>query len=300
MQRKNRTKLLSVILISGVVSFLFIIAGTFIYAQNPVTDTVKNKSQKSTKTMPKIGEEVYPPGTTGGPMVLIPAGKFMMGCNEAVDNQCGNDEKPYHRVYLDAYYIDKYEVTVAEYEKCIPAGERENPSTSHHCNWGESDRGNHPMNCINWNDAKNYCEWAGKRLPTEAEWEKAARGTDGRKYPWGNITATCKYAVMDQGGKGCGEYSTWPVGSKPKGASPYGLMDMAGNVWEWVQDTYDENFYSGSPGRNPGGSGWGDYRVLRGGGWIGNAGYLRASDRGYYPPTLRDGNGGFRCARDAD
>jgi len=169
-------------------------------------------------------------------MCLIPAGSFWMGCNSAVDNDCDSDESPYHEVTLSGYYIDKTEVTVDDYADCVTAGACTAPSTaSSYCNWEVSGKGNHPVNCVNWSQAGEYCTWAGKRLPTEAEWEKAARGTDGRKYPWGNEDATCEYAVMDDGVNGCGTDSTWNVCSKsPAGDSPYGLCDMSGNVWEWV------------------------------------------------------------------
>jgi len=250
---------------------------------------------------PQPGKEVHPEGAKGGPMVIIPAGEFMMGCNESVDNQCGSDEKPYHRVYLDAYYIDKHEVTVAEYRKCVNAGGCKDPDTGQYCNWGQSGHESHPINCVDWNQAQDYCSWAGKRLPTEAEWEKAARGTDGRKYPWGNETASCQYAVMSEGGGGCGRNFTWPVCSKTQGNSPYGLCDMAGNVWEWVSDWYDEDYYGSSPSQNPQGPSTGQLRVLRGGSWsFYNPGDLRASYRVRHVPTVRRsryGLVGFRCVR---
>ncbi|MCX5867593.1 MAG: formylglycine-generating enzyme family protein [Proteobacteria bacterium] len=231
-------------------------------------------------------------------MILIPAGEFMMGCNSAVDNQCGNNEKPYHRISLDSYYIDKYELTVDQYAQCVQAGKCSNPGTGQYCNWGNSGRGNHPVNCVDWDQADSYCGWAGKRLPTEAEWEKAARGTDGRKYPWGNQTATCDYAVMSQGGNGCGCDSTWSVGSKTAGASLYGVMDMAGNVWEWVQDWYEGGYYKNSPAQNPQGPSSGRYRVLRGGSWD-FTNYLRVANRSHNLPSLRLNGYGFRCVRPA-
>jgi len=246
---------------------------------------------------PEVGKEVVLEGTKGGPMVLIPAGEFMMGCNEAVDNQCENDEKPYHKVSLNAYYMDKHDVTVAEYRECVQAGGCKEPGTWKYCNWQKTDRGSHPINCVDWNQATAYCQWAGKRLPTEAEWEKAARGTDGRKYPWGNDTASCQYAVMTEGGDGCGRNATWPVCSKPQGNSPYGLCDMAGNVWEWVSDWYGEDYYSESPANNPNGPSSGRSRVLRGGSWSLNPQYLRASDRIGLAPLNRFSYGGFRCVR---
>ena len=155
----------------------------------------------------------------------------------------GNDrEKPVHTVYLDAFNIDKYEVTVGQYEKCVNAGKCKTPKTGGYYNWGKSGRRNHPINGVSWHDAKSYCGFIGKRLPTEAEWEKAATWENGRKYkyPSGKNTISCNDAVMDDGNKyggydsdGCGKNSTWPVGSKPKEIN--GTFDMAGNLWEWVE-----------------------------------------------------------------
>ena len=230
-------------------------------------------------------------------MVFIPAGDFMMGCNEAVDNQCQDDEKPYHKVYLDAYYVNKYEVTVAEYEKCVNSGKCEAPSTGGSCNWGNSDRGNHPVNCGDWSQASAYCGWAGKRLPTEAEWEKAARGTDGRVYPYGNqfdCGKSCNSVSP------CSHNSTCPVGSYAQDKSPYGVMDMAGNVWEWVQDWYEGTYYKNSATQNPQGPSSGSaHRALRCGSWqsLGTPGDWRASGRNWDNPTGRDVNIGFRCVR---
>lgn len=234
-------------------------------------------------------------------MCLIPAGSFWMGCNSAVDNDCDSDESPYHEVTLSGYYIDKTEVTVDDYADCVTAGACTAPSTaSSYCNWEVSGKGNHPVNCVNWSQAGEYCTWAGKRLPTEAEWEKAARGTDGRKYPWGNEDATCEYAVMDDGGNGCGTDSTWNVcGKSPAGDSPYGLCDMSGNVWEWVSDWYDSGYYTNSPASNPTGPVSGSGRVVRGGSLYDYHldVFLRASYRYYGSPSYDGGNLGFRCVR---
>ncbi len=168
-------------------------------------------------------------------MVEIPAGAFMMGCNSSVDGDCYSDEYPYHQVTLSAFYIDIYEVTAGEYEECVNAdGCSYNGTTSRIDRTYQNNKDDHPINYVNWFEAKTYCEWKNKRLPTEAEWEKAARGTDGRLYPWGNQAASCSYALMDDGGDGCGTNLTAPVGSKPAGASIYGVMDMSGSVWELV------------------------------------------------------------------
>lgn len=237
--------------------------------------------------------------TVEGEMVLIPAGSFWMGCNVTVDDRCYEDESPYHEVTLSAYYMDKTEVTVAAYGACVTAGACTAPSTNYsYCNWNVGGKEDYPVNCIDWFQSEAYCEWAGKRLPTEAEWEKAARGTDGRKYPWSNETATCNYAVMSEGGDGCGTNSTVSVCSKsPAGDSPYGLCDMSGNVWEWVSDWYDSSYYSGSLGTNPTGPESGSYRIVRGGSFDENYVYVRSSDRGSVIPSHFDVNLGARCAR---
>jgi formylglycine-generating enzyme required for sulfatase activity len=233
------------------------------------------------------GLEYRPGGKKGGPMVAVSAGEFGMGCNERVDNQCENDEKPYHQVYLDAFYIDKFEVTQGEYDECVRAGQ---------CKDNEKNSGftgaRQPVVGVDWNDAKNYCEWAGKRLPTEAEWEKAARGTDGRVYPWGNQTPSCSLTNLSE----C-EGKTWEVGSNTAGASPYGALDLAGNVWEWVADWYDGNYYSSSPSRNPTGPASGSLRGLRGGSWYLAPEFVRASLRLRHLPDGRYHGYGFRCAQ---
>lgn len=154
------------------------------------------------------------------------------------------------------------------------------------------------MNCITWHQAREYCDWVGKRLCSESEWEMASRGTDGRIYPWGNETETCHYAVMYEGGYGCGTGSSWPVGSKPAGASPYGALDMSGNVWEWVEDDWHPN-YTEAPTN---GSAWVDvprasYRVERGGSYYVFSGGLRASRRTAYDPAGYQDGLGVRCCR---
>jgi formylglycine-generating enzyme required for sulfatase activity len=246
----------------------------------------------------------YTVSCSGG-TCTVPAGPFMMGCNGALDQgwDCNDgdnvNEKPYHKVALSAFEIDRTEVTVAAYKACFDAGQCSLASTSMYCNWGVAGKEQHPINCVTWAQAKEYCEWAGKRLCTEAEWEKAGRGTDGRKYPWGNEMASCAYAVMDDGGIGCGTGATMAVGSKTAGASPYGTLDMAGNVWEWVSDWYDSEFYEvcATNCSDPQGPGGGSSHVFRGGSFYDPHYVLRVSSRYDFVPFGADYVVGARCCR---
>jgi len=233
-------------------------------------------------------------GGTVGQVVLVAAGEFWMGCAPS-DSLCDPDEKPRHQVYLDAFYIDETEVTVAQYRECVNAGScnTEGMTATLECNWDQS-RDNHPINCVTWSHANVYCSWAGARLPTEAEWEKAARGTDERIYPWGNEPPSdqlCWYQHESVPG-------TCAVGSYSSGASPYGALDMAGNVSEWVNDWWDYYYYEASPSENPTGPADGSSRASRGGGWkYFTAKSLRASERYGYLPQHHVSYFGFRCAR---
>ncbi|MBP7432839.1 SUMF1/EgtB/PvdO family nonheme iron enzyme [bacterium] len=249
-----------------------------------------------------VDEDVVP---VDPEMVLIPAGEFWMGCNEVVDLECENDEKPYHKVFLNSYNIDKYEVTAGEYKECVIAGNCTAAATvselGPNCNYENSGKENHPINCVNWSQAESYCKWKGKRLPTEAEWEKAARGTDGRKHPWGNLKESCNYAVISEaisGGNGCGTNGTMEVGSKVLGISPYGVHDLIGNVWEWVADWYSSDYYSISQEINPTGPINGTHKIIRGGSWYGDSeGYLRSSSRNFVSLDHQSISSGFRCAK---
>jgi formylglycine-generating enzyme required for sulfatase activity len=186
----------------------------------------------------------------GAAMVDVPQGPFWMGCNEALDADCSGNEYPYHEVTLSAYRIDVTEVAVVAYADCVDAGACSEPDSGAACNWSAVGRGDHPINCVDWQQAADYCAWAGKRLPTEAEWEKAARGTDGRKYPWGSDAPTCSLANFYYGVGGCAD-GTVPVGSSPAGASPYAALNLAGNVGEWVADWYETFYYASSPSDDP-------------------------------------------------
>ncbi len=233
------------------------------------------------------------PGSAEIEWVTIPGGTFMMGSENGEWN-----ENPVHRVTVRTFQIAKTEVTVRQYRACVQAGACTEPLPGPFCNWGEPGRDDHPVNCVDWNQAQTFARWVGGRLPTEAEWEYAARsGGKDWKYPWGNEAATCKRAVMNDGGAGCGRDSTWPVCSKPRGNTKQGLCDMAGNVWEWVQDWYHAS-YDGAPSD---GSAWespeGSHRVVRGGSWNFDARNVRAARRGGVDPGYRFFDLGFRPSR---
>jgi formylglycine-generating enzyme required for sulfatase activity len=210
-------------------------------------------------------------------MVAVPAGNFWMGCNEAIDPECAADEHPYHEVFLVAFAIDRYEVTAGQYQECVEAGGcsalPELDVIDQPCRTEPADLAAH---CLTWSSAEEFCEWRGARLPTEAEWEKAARGDDGRVYPWGNDEPTCTLAVMS----GCQDDEVVAVGTKPAGASPYGAADMAGNAFEWVADWYGSAYYLESPAENPLGPDTGTRKVFRSSGRAYSGGALRTSYRG--------------------
>lgn len=238
-------------------------------------------------------------------MVLIPGGTFTMGSAKDKDAQ------PLTQVTLDPFFIDRTEVSVAAYRACVEAGRCDqkglavsaSTGSQEFCNWGDPAKKDHPINCVTWTQARQFCQWQGKRLPTESEWEFAARGTDGREYPWGNDApdpAKALYRPMKEKATS----GTAPVESHPTGTSPFGLLNMAGNVWEWVEDVYAP--YPGGRVRNPvrttapqkEQNGW---HVYRGGGWYGPYLGLSSTARGH---GIGDAEWyqnffvGVRCARD--
>lgn len=225
-------------------------------------------------------------------LVEVPGGNFVMGC-DAADPACEDYESPTHEIFLDDFEITKYEITQAQYQACIADQACSEPK----CDFNPSDRGNYPVACASWQQASEFCAWAGLNLPTEAQWEKAARGDDGRKYPWGNEEPTCDHASF----LGCSGLRQ-PVGSFPQGASPYGVMDMAGNVPEWVADWYSPTYYENAPISDPGGPNDGDFKVFRGGSFASIPEFLRTYDRSKddpldYVTAAHLGYLGIRCVR---
>ena len=231
-------------------------------------------------------------GVAETPMVEIPAGEFAMGLDGV---QALEDERPMHRVWVDRFLMDLHEVATAQYAEFLAATQRPAP-----WQWNGVDLSqprDRPVIGVDWSDADAYCRWKGKRLPTEAEWEKSARGTDGRLYPWGNQVPRKDLANFALGARFSYSQVLMPVQSYEQGKSPYGLYQMAGNVWEWVQDWYAANYYEVSPERNPQGPEEGQFKVLRGGSWSDLPKYLLTYGRFKLPPETRNSYTGFRCAK---
>ncbi len=245
-----------------------------------------------------------------GDMTLIPAGEFLMGSDKKTDRLAYRSELPQRHVYLDAYEIDKYEVTNLHYLKYILATGKL-PQLDWRYDGGnfQESMANHPIMHVSWYDADAYCRWAGKRLPTEAEWEKAARGQDGRLNPWGNQSAGLSRANFGRTGL------SGPVRDRPErllmypplisvdkyenAVSPYGLYQTIGNVAEWVSDWYDLDYYKSAPDRNPKGPETGSQKAFRGGGWMDSTTTMRVAMRNGTDPNTKINWMGFRCARDA-
>jgi formylglycine-generating enzyme required for sulfatase activity len=266
-----------------------------IRAHEQVRDIARAKAEALKKrASARQGSENATPATCARNQVAIPGGTFMMGSKDGKMK-----EGPVHQVTLSPFCIDKTEVTVAAYRACVEARDCKTPKAeAFGCTWGKSGMDQHPINCVDWSEAKAFCEWANGRLPTEAEWEFAARGTDGRKYPWGPQDPAP--SRLNMGGKDDGWEYTAPVGSYPRGASPFGVLDMAGNVWEWTADAC-EPYRSGAetnPVRSsPDAS---SLRVFRGGSWHDNApSWVRTAFRNGSSPGYRIDYLGFRCARGA-
>jgi formylglycine-generating enzyme required for sulfatase activity len=235
-------------------------------------------------------------GRAGITWLRIPGGSFRLGSAAG-----GADEQPVRTVRVDSFELMKTEVTVRQYEACVQEGACTEPAgrrVSAACNWGRPEWGDHPVNCVGWDQARAFAAWAEARLPTEAEWEYAARG--GRRaatYPWGDAPATCARATMEDGEAGCGAGGTRPVCSVPAGSSQDGVCDLAGNVWEWVQDHHHASYGGGPTDGRAWEDGNGTRRVFRGGSWGLTAEYLRASKRDRREPGRQFDSLGFRPAR---
>ncbi|MCW5879308.1 MAG: formylglycine-generating enzyme family protein, partial [Anaerolineales bacterium] len=229
-------------------------------------------------------------------LVYVPAGRFVMGSDPEFDTLAEDDEFPQHSVLLDGFFIYRNEVTNGLYKQCVAAGDcteptifEEGPSTY----YNDPEYLNHPIVGVTWAQADAFCTWADSRLPTEAEWEKTARGEFGNIYPWGNNDPECSLANLD----GCfmDPEFTDKIGQRPDGESLYEADDMAGNVWEWTQDWYDEDYYHTAPGMNPAGPENGELRVVRGGSYEDNLEALRSAERLALDPDEAYNNVGFRC-----
>ncbi len=245
---------------------------------------------------------------TKGEMILVPAGEFLMGSDKKTDRLAYRGEIPQRRVYLDAFEIDKYEITNLQYLKFILATGR-NPQLDWRYDGGnfQEAMAHHPIMHVTWHDADAYCKWAGQRLPTEAEWEKAARGDDGRMNPWGSQSAGLSRANFGRTGL------SGPVRDRPErslmyppiiavdkyenSVSPYGLHQTMGNVAEWVSDWYDQDYYKTAPDRNPQGPGTGTQKAFRGGGWMDSTTTMRVAMRNGTDPNTKINWLGFRCAK---
>jgi formylglycine-generating enzyme required for sulfatase activity len=293
--------------ITGIFNSPTTVSGTWQYSDFECHNSGTWEAVPSTPPTPTPTPTIIP--INPGAMVLIPAGEFQMGCIDGAGiPYCKYpDQEPFHNVDLDAYYMDIYEVTNSEYAMCVAAGDCDPPqSTSSETRpyyYDTTTYAEYPVIYITWYNAQDYCAWVGKRLPTEAEWEKAARGIgDIRIYPWGSKQPDC---TLVNKGLGLGNYcigDTSRVGSYPDGESPYEIMDMAGNVWEWVADWYQSDYYSTYPSDgwpdNPTGPTSGSKRVLRGGSWTSwDNYYIQTYYRSKSSPENANDQRGFRCAR---
>jgi len=247
---------------------------------------------------------------------VVPDGEFLMGCDVDKEGSCEQDNTPLHELRLSEYSIDKFEVTAQRYQQCIASGfcnndDIEKPhfqtsSESYKCNIDNSDRANHPANCVSWYGAKAFCEWNEMRLPTEAEWEKSARAGNVQIYPWGNSPEPdCDYAIMKTVSAGCGNNVTYPVGTTLAGISPFGLYNVAGNVAEYVSDWYSSEFYADElaqardcEGPQDPGPGYDGYKVCRGGSYLYDERRTRTSYRSACKINDFSSDIGFRCAAD--
>ncbi len=340
-------KIYSVIAVSSLSLVLMVSCTTVSKNENGKEIVSKSSNTLNNAKLNKADTDTTKELTRLSSMVLIPAGEFVMGKEEpharhgnahaghshggghghAGHGQSEHEHhghkdvdfgKPAHKVYLDAYYIDKYEVTNGEYSKFMNAGGYKDPKywTNEGWKWRTEnnitapkwwlnenretyksgpDFHDYAVTGISWYEAMAYAKWAGKLLPTEAQWEKAARGTDMRIYPWGNEEPDCEYANFTLAKyRFCTQHVSI-VGELEKGKSPYGLYDMAGNVWEWCRDPYSKTYYTESPYKNPQGALDSSRRILRGGSWVNAKDFICVTFRRSVRTNLRDYFNGFRC-----
>lgn len=286
--------------------------GALLYEGGTQFKVCPDDNEKFQKQICKNGKWVDDGGCVAG-SVEIPAGSFKMGCNKDMEGSCSEDTVPVHDVSLSVYVMDKFEVPVELFELCIAENVCTNDnadephyrtsSESDRCNIGKPDRKNHPANCVTWHGAKAYCEWLGKRLPTEAEWENAAKSGKVQIYPWGNTpAASCDNTVMLENAGGCVSKITLPIGSKPSGASEQGIYDLSGNVAEYTGDWYEKKFYSTEEASKADTQGPAEpekdkYKVIRGGSYIYGESHARSSYRGSAKLDDPAIDFGFRCVK---
>lgn len=286
--------------------------GAILYESATQFKVCPGDGEKFQKQLCKDGKWVDEGDCVSG-SVTIPAGSFKMGCDKEIEGSCPEDTVPLHEVALSSYVMDKFEVPVELFEKCMAENvctndNAEEPhyrtsSDSYQCNIGNPDRKNHPANCVTWHGAKAYCEWLGKRLPTEAEWENAAKSGKEQIYPWGDTPeASCDNTVMKSSANGCGSNTTSPVGSKPDGASGQGIFDLSGNVAEYTSDWYEKKFYSTEEASKADTQGPAEpekdkFKVIRGGSYIYGENHARSSFRGSAKLDDPAIDFGFRCVK---
>lgn len=282
LETKFKIAFLLVVLAFAAIPIMGILRGTIMTPYETVPEAMDDGPAESESA---VNEEPLPEE-----MVTIPAGPFVRGTTNG-----GFDEQPQRTLALETFSIDRYEVTNHQYQQFVLAtGHRKAGPPSRYAKSISKMRGpNQPVVYVSWDDANEYCRWKGKRLPTEAEWEKAMRGTDARLWPWGNQEKPngANWARVQDGHEVSAR-----VGSFSTDKSPYGVMDGAGNVMEWVADWYQEAYYKEAPDKDPPSPEFGTFRVMRGGGYTTTGGDIRITSRSKMVPDFRDETIGFRCA----